>query len=69
MSKPSLLNEAYTEKELAAQLRKSERALQRMRKLRIGPPFFFVGKTPYYRIEAAQAWLRSSEVQPIRRRA
>jgi hypothetical protein len=68
MSKPSLLAESYSEKELAAQLRKSERALQRMRKLRIGPPFFFIGKTPYYRIEAARAWLRANEVQPVRRR-
>jgi len=66
MSKPSLLAESYSEKDLAAQLRKSERALQRMRKLRIA--FFFIGKTPYYRIEAARAWLRANEVQPVRRR-
>jgi hypothetical protein len=68
MGKPSLLAESYSERELARQLRKSPRALQRMRALRIGPPFFFVGKTPYYRIEAARAWLRANEVQPVRRR-
>jgi hypothetical protein len=67
MTKPSLLAEAYSEKELAVELRKSERAIQRMRYLRIGPPFFLIGKTPYYSIESTRAWLRASEVRPRRR--
>ena len=68
MSKPSLLDDSYSETELAGQLNKSERTVQRMRRLRIGPPFFLVGKTPRYNIESARAWLRSREVQPARRR-
>jgi hypothetical protein len=39
MSKPSLLDDSYSETELAGQLNKSERTVQRMRRLRIGPPF------------------------------
>jgi len=69
MNKPALLENSHTEKELAAELRKDERTVMRWRYLRIGPPFFLIGKTPYYDIEAARAWLRARVVRPIRRRA
>jgi hypothetical protein len=62
-----LLADSFSERELAEQLHKDERTVMRWRKLRIGPPFFLVGKTPYYPVESARGWLRS-RVQLGRRR-
>ena len=52
-----LLDDYYTEAELAAELRKDPRTLLRWRKLRIGPPFTMDGFTPIYSIEKARKWL------------
>ena len=45
------------ESELAADLDKDIRTLQRWRKLRVGPPFILVGNQPFYSIEKARGWL------------
>jgi hypothetical protein len=63
-----LLADFYTEQELAEEVRKDIRTVQRWRKLRIGPPVTFVGKTPFYRKPAARAWLSRRERTPPDRR-
>jgi hypothetical protein len=63
-----LLAGHWDEPELARQVKRSERTVKRWRKKREGPPYTFVGKTPYYNIESIRAWLRSREVRPVRER-
>ncbi len=59
--------EGYVSKEqLAEQLGKSARALDRWESLRIGPPRTYVGKTPMYRLESVREWLEGQE-RPNRR--
>ncbi|MCH9051145.1 MAG: transcriptional regulator [Proteobacteria bacterium] len=50
-----------TRAELAAQLGKSERTLDRWHSLRVGPPRAKVGRSPVYRIKAVQRWLVQQE--------
>jgi len=47
--------------ELALQLGKSERTLERWEEQKIGPLTTKVGQTPYYKIDSVQEWLRSRE--------
>jgi ribosome-binding protein aMBF1 (putative translation factor) len=47
--------------ELAAQLGKSERTLERWEEQKIGPPITKLGQTPYYKIDSVQEWLRTRE--------
>ena len=55
--------------ELAQQLNKSERTLDRWAAQRIGPPRTVIGQTVLYDIEAARAWLRDlQENRPQRRK-
>jgi hypothetical protein len=58
-----LLDDYLSEEELAAQLRKNVRTLQRWRKLRIGPPVTWNGRTPTYNVESARQWLRARETK------
>jgi hypothetical protein len=55
-----------SEPELAEKLGKSRHALERWRRLRIGPNPTFIGKTPHYRAEAVEAWLLAQERAPVR---
>jgi hypothetical protein len=58
----SALREGYwTQPEFAAQVKRTERTLERWRSEGKGPPVTWLGQEPIYRIEAAQAWLRSLE--------
>jgi hypothetical protein len=52
-----LLDEYMSEAELAAELDKDVRTLQRWRQLRIGPPFAMNGIMPIYNIGKARQWL------------
>jgi hypothetical protein len=55
-----------TESELASYVNKNERTVERWRKLRIGPPVTFLGKTPIYRNESTDAWLLAQEREQVR---
>ena len=52
-----LLDDYMSEAEIADELDKNLRTLQRWRKLRIGPPFTMNGVMPIYNIEKARQWL------------
>jgi hypothetical protein len=58
---PSLLDEYYTETELAAHLGKTARTLFEWRKRGVGPPPTPVGRNFYYRKTAARQWLMNQE--------
>jgi hypothetical protein len=63
---PSLLSGYLTESELAHELDRDPRTLERWRRLGTGPPFTMVGKTPRYRREAALEWLLKQERGAVR---
>jgi len=65
-TKSGLLAGYLTEPELATEVRRSTRTLKRWRRLRIGPPFVFLGREPIYPIAGARDWLRSGEIKPRR---
>jgi hypothetical protein len=52
-----LLGDYLSEEELAVELDKTVRTVQRWRKLGIGPPFVKRGKTPDYHREKTRQWL------------
>jgi hypothetical protein len=54
-----LLAEYLTEQELAAELRKNPRTVQRWRALGIGPPYAMNGETPIYPRSGAVSWLQA----------
>jgi hypothetical protein len=56
-TKPLLLADYFTEREMGRELHRSVRTLARMRKLKIGPPFVLINTVPYYNKEAATQWL------------
>jgi hypothetical protein len=58
-----------SEREMASQLRRNERTLQRWRKQQIGPPFTMIGEAPFYSVEAGRQWLAAGGTAVIRRRA
>jgi hypothetical protein len=63
----SLLEDYLTEPELAKELKKSERTVQRWRKKRVGPPYTLNGETVLYHIESAKTWLKAGEINPVPR--
>ena len=58
----AVLSEYLTKAELAAQLRKTVRTIDRMSLAGDGPPPTRIGRTILYRREAVLDWLRSREV-------
>jgi hypothetical protein len=64
----SLLDDSFSEEELAAEVKKSRAQVARWRLKRIGPPFFLLGKTPRYPKEPARAWLHAGGTMVRRRR-
>lgn len=58
-----------TELQLAELLGKDPRTLLRWRKLRVGPAWTLVGKTPLYRIASTDAWLLAQEHEPVREKS
>jgi hypothetical protein len=61
-----LLDEFFTEKELAAEIDKAERQVKRMRKQRTGPPWKRIGKTVLYPKTLAREWLHAGTINPVR---
>ena len=53
----NLLADYLPEQQLAVELKRNPRTLQRWRKLGIGPPVTMIGELPYYNIESTRAWL------------
>jgi predicted DNA-binding transcriptional regulator AlpA len=64
----TVLEGYLTKPELAAQLRKSPRTLDRLERLRIGPPRTKIGRLILYRRESVQAWLADQEQENKRSR-
>ena len=68
-SEPNVLGDYLTRSQLAAQLGKSERTIERWGLLQIGPPITWLGREPRYKITSVQEWLQSREERVSRRRA
>ncbi len=64
----NILNDYFTKAELAAQLRRSVRSIDRWLLSGDGPPSIRIGNTTLYRRESVLAWLRSRESSPARPR-
>jgi hypothetical protein len=67
----AVLDGYVTRENLAAQLGKSMRTIDRWEQHRAGPPRVLVGKTIFYRVESVRDWLLSCEQrrgEPRRRR-
>ena len=56
-----ILSEFLTKEELAAELRRNPRTLDRWAALSIGPPRTCVGRTVLYRRSSVQKWLGKQE--------
>ena len=56
-----ILADYLSHAELAKQLKKSERTLDRWHALRMGPPRTLIGRDIYYRRDAVKRWLESQE--------
>jgi hypothetical protein len=56
-----LLSEFLRKEELAAELRRNERTLDRWAALGLGPPRTFIGRTVLYRRASVQKWLAEQE--------
>ena len=63
MANTEILDDYLTEPVLAAQLGKSERTLQRWRRLRIGPTPTIVGNKILYAIDDVRTWLQAQRRQ------
>jgi hypothetical protein len=63
MSDGGVLADYLTEGELAKQLKKDVRTLQRWRVLRKGPPVTPIGRDIYYRKSAVRDWLQARETK------
>ncbi len=61
-----LFADYMTESEFAAEIDRSPRTLARWRRLRIGPPVTYFGRTPLYRRKGARQWLLSQEREQVR---
>ena len=59
-----LLSEFLTKEELAAELRRNVRTLDRWDALGLGPPRTCIGRTVLYRRASVQKWLAAQEVLP-----
>ena len=58
-----ILSEFLTTEELAAELRRNKRTLDRWDVLRIGPPRTHIGRKVFYRRASVQKWLAAQEHQ------
>jgi hypothetical protein len=61
---PSVLEGYISETDLARQLHRSVRTLQRLAATRSGPPRVKLGRSVYYRIDSVRAWLAQQEKKP-----
>lgn len=63
-SAPSVLEGYIRETDLARQLNRSVRTLQRLAARRLGLPRIKVGRLVFYRIDSVRAWLAQQERKP-----
>jgi len=61
---PSVLEGFISESDLARQLHRSVRTLQRLAAARSGPPRIKIGRSVYYKVESVRAWLAQLEKKP-----
>ena len=61
MGAQPILDSYFTVDELAAQLGRSRRTLERWRAAKMGPPTTRIGKSVYYRISSVREWLSKQE--------
>jgi len=61
-SEPAVFSDYLTKNQLAEQLRRSTRTIDRMALSGDGPPPTKIGRTTLYRREAVLEWLRSREL-------
>jgi hypothetical protein len=61
---PSILSNYFTRAELAKELGRTIRTLERWEAARTGPPITRLGKQPLYRRQAVQDWLLHQERHP-----
>ncbi len=61
-----ILSEFLTAEELAAELRRNPRTLDRWRRLGEGPPVTKLGRETIYRRTSVQAWIRAREQSALR---
>lgn len=69
MATAELLADYLTQRDLARQLGKSERTIERWDRLRIGPTPTFVGGSKFYSIQDVRSWLKSRRREDPRGRA
>ena len=67
-STENLLDDYWTESQLAEQVQRSKRTVERWRELRIGPPATPLGRAWIYSKPSARNWLRSNELPSPRAR-
>ena len=58
-----LLSEFLTKEELAAELRRNVRTIERWDALGLGPPRTCMGRTVLYRRASVQTWLTAQELK------
>jgi hypothetical protein len=63
-SAPSVLEGYITETDLARQLKRSVRTLQRLAASQSGPPRIKIGRLIFYRIDSVRTWLAQQEKRP-----
>lgn len=61
MSSDFINDEYFQPGELADAIKRTERTLQRWRRLDIGPPVTHIGRLVLYRRDAVRDWLRKHE--------
>jgi hypothetical protein len=61
---PSVLEGYISDSDLARQLHRSVRTLQRLAATSSGPPRLKIGRSVYYKIESVRAWLAQQEKKP-----
>jgi hypothetical protein len=66
MSKGNVLHDYLTEAELAKELGRTTKSLQRWRGLGIGPAFSTTGRTIIYHRKAVADWLARGGIGPIK---
>src|ERR1700726_1304547 len=59
-----LLDDYLTREQLAAELDKCLRTLDRWHSMRIGPPRTMIGRVPMYRRNSVAAWIERQEKDP-----
>ena len=65
-SADGILQDYLTPEQAATELGITPRTLYRWHQMREGPPRTLIGRTPYYRREGLQKWLRQIETEDVR---